>query len=117
MSFGSGGQNNASSGSGDFVGIANSTGNLLVPPGYVSDSPLSDTATYDNQTFTSLGVTPRDPGVYEWRWGRGANQNFTLDIVAGAVPEPSTWAMMLLGFAGLGLVGYRKAGQPASACV
>jgi PEP-CTERM motif len=25
------------------------------------------------------------------------------------VPEPSTWAMMLLGFAGLGLVGYRRA--------
>lgn len=26
---------------------------------------------------------------------------------SGAIPEPSTWAMMLLGFAGLGLVGYR----------
>ena len=26
-----------------------------------------------------------------------------------AVPEPSTWAMMLLGFAGLGFAGYRKA--------
>ncbi len=25
-----------------------------------------------------------------------------------AVPEPSTWAMMLLGFAGLGIVGYRS---------
>jgi probable HAF family extracellular repeat protein len=25
------------------------------------------------------------------------------------VPEPSTWAMMLAGFAGLGLVGYRRA--------
>jgi outer membrane lipase/esterase len=25
-----------------------------------------------------------------------------------AVPEPSTWAMMLLGFAGLGFFGYRK---------
>jgi Ice-binding-like/PEP-CTERM motif len=25
------------------------------------------------------------------------------------VPEPSTWAMMLLGFAGLGFVGYRQA--------
>jgi hypothetical protein len=24
-------------------------------------------------------------------------------------PEPSTWAMMLLGFAGLGFAGYRKA--------
>ena len=30
------------------------------------------------------------------------------------VPEPSTWAMMLLGFAGLGFAGYRraKAGRP-----
>ena len=25
----------------------------------------------------------------------------------GSVPEPSTWAMLLLGFAGLGIVGYR----------
>ncbi len=24
------------------------------------------------------------------------------------VPEPSTWAMMALGFAGLGFLGYRK---------
>jgi len=24
------------------------------------------------------------------------------------VPEPSTWAMMLLGFAGLGFTGYRR---------
>ena len=28
---------------------------------------------------------------------------------AGAVPEPSTWALMLLGFAGLGFAGYRRA--------
>jgi hypothetical protein len=28
---------------------------------------------------------------------------------SSAVPEPSTWAMMLIGFAGLGFVGYRQA--------
>jgi PEP-CTERM motif len=31
-----------------------------------------------------------------------------------AVPEPSTWAMMLLGFAGLGFAGYRKSHKAVS---
>lgn len=30
-------------------------------------------------------------------------------VGANAVPEPSTWAMILLGFGGLGFMGYRKA--------
>ena len=30
-----------------------------------------------------------------------------------AVPEPSTWAMMLLGFAGLGFMAYRRKSKPA----
>jgi PEP-CTERM motif len=33
---------------------------------------------------------------------------------AGAVPEPSTWAMILLGFVGLGLVGYGGTRKTAS---
>ena len=32
---------------------------------------------------------------------------FILDDNVTAVPEPSTWAMMLLGFAGLGYAGFR----------
>jgi len=32
--------------------------------------------------------------------------------VAGAVPEPSTWAMMLLGFAGIGFMAYRRKSKP-----
>ena len=83
-----------------------------MPRDYVSDSPLSGASTWDNQTFASLGVTP---GVYEWTWGTGANQNFTLDIgVTPAVPEPSTWAMMLFGFAGLGYAGHRASRKSAA---
>ena len=106
LNFGAGSTQDASSGSGDFVGIEGGLlHELVVPSGYVSDSALSDTATYTGQTFSSLGVTP---GVYKWTWGTGgANQTFTLDIKT-AVPEPSTWAMMALGFAGLGFFGYRK---------
>jgi hypothetical protein len=32
---------------------------------------------------------------------------------AGAVPEPSTWAMMILGFAGIGWMAYRRKSKPA----
>jgi hypothetical protein len=41
---------------------------------------------------------------------------FGFDLaIGGAVPEPSTWAMMLVGFAGLGFAGYRstRRGAPA----
>jgi len=33
--------------------------------------------------------------------------------VTSAVPEPSTWAMMLLGFVGLGFMAYRRKAKPA----
>jgi hypothetical protein len=32
-------------------------------------------------------------------------------IIAQAVPEPSTWAMMILGFIGLGFIAYRRSGS------
>ena len=44
---------------------------------------------------------PRQPGL----GGASAAANLSVTIV----PEPSTWAMMMLGFAGLGFAGYRKA--------
>jgi hypothetical protein len=43
--------------------------------------------------------------------------NAAFSLNGALVPEPSTWAMMLLGFAGLGFAGYRQArkARPASA--
>ena len=37
------------------------------------------------------------------------NNAFEFDM---AVPEPATWAMMTLGFAGLGFAGFRRNGRP-----
>jgi len=33
---------------------------------------------------------------------------FSQTMLGTVVPEPSTWAMMLLGFAALGYAGYRR---------
>jgi hypothetical protein len=33
-------------------------------------------------------------------------------VNVAAVPEPSTWAMMILGFAGIGFMAYRKKSKP-----
>jgi hypothetical protein len=41
-------------------------------------------------------------------WPDGSSTGFSAVQVAPAVPEPSTWAMMLLGFAGLGFVFHRS---------
>jgi PEP-CTERM motif len=35
--------------------------------------------------------------------------------IAPAVPEPSTWAMMILGYAGIGFMAYRRKSKPLMA--
>jgi hypothetical protein len=74
-------------------------GLLDVPTGYVSGNFLSDSSTYYQATFTTLGVTR---GTYVWTWGTGANQNFTLQIGSVGVPDGGS-TVSLLGFALLGL--------------
>jgi hypothetical protein len=44
------------------------------------------------------------------------NDQLILDVsftTVTPVPEPSTWAMMILGFAGVGFVAYRRKSKPA----
>jgi PEP-CTERM motif len=75
----------------------------------------------DTATFTGLGtetlssVLNPGPGPYSLQelfvihaTGVGAT-NLTIDLTSSTVPEPSTWAMMLLGFAGLAYAGFRRA--------
>jgi hypothetical protein len=40
------------------------------------------------------------------------NQTVVINF-ASAVPEPSTWALMILGFAGIGSIAYRRKSKPA----
>jgi hypothetical protein len=80
-SFGSGSPFSPSTASGDFVEMSGVGQQLFVPHHYVSDTPLSDSMTFNNATLATLGVTP---GTYVWIWGTGANQNFTL-VIPGAV--------------------------------
>jgi hypothetical protein len=101
-SFGTGGLTYATTGSGPIVGVNGYDGGIFLPSGYVSGSALTDTSTYDGQTFASLGVTP---GTYVWTW---ASDSFTLIISAPAsVPEPSALALLGTALAGLCLVQFR----------
>ena len=64
-----------------------------------------------NNPFTSGGTECGDPNSYLF-WDAvhptsAAGELIAADAYAKVVPEPSTWAMMAIGFAGLGLAGAR----------
>jgi hypothetical protein len=62
---------------------------------------------------TNTGVRSQS-GAFGW----GLTSGSLTEIAVTPVPEPSTWAMMLLGFAGLGFAGYwasQAGGRRASA--
>jgi hypothetical protein len=102
--FGSGAGALPNTASGDFVGISGVALELFVPLNYISGAALSDSITFNNATFASLGVTP---GAYVWSWGNGANQRFTLRIGAVAVPDGGS-TVSLLGCALLGVAALRR---------
>jgi len=55
-----------------------------------------------------------DPAHIELFDGRLlAPDDFGMLTISPAVPEPSTWAMMILGFAGIGFTAYRRKARPA----
>jgi hypothetical protein len=54
-----------------------------------------------------LDINPPDTA------GFGPDAGPLTSFTVTAVPEPSTWAMMVLGFAGVGFMAYRRKSKPA----
>jgi hypothetical protein len=65
-------------------------------------------------TGTSATIQFKDLAVEFPNNGDVGLDNVALDV-RGAVPEPSTWAMMLIGFAGLGYMAFRRKAVTAQA--
>jgi hypothetical protein len=79
--------------------------------GTVIGSITNSALTYPTWTLLSYSVTGTgtDSITIEGYSNSGYNAADDISVVAGsAVPEPATWAMMLAGFVGLGLLGYRR---------
>jgi hypothetical protein len=111
--FGLGNVTPATTSSGPSVGfVAPVFSTLTVPLGYVSDTLLATSMdVFDNATLASLGATP---GTYLWTWGTGADQNFTIEVVA-TTPLPTTLPLFAGGLGVLGLLGWRRKRKAASA--
>jgi hypothetical protein len=63
----------------------------------------------DNQLVRISGLAPFTQ--VEFSSTRNA---FEFSLGAAAIPEPSTWAMMLAGFAGVGFLGWRGSRKTAA---
>lgn len=67
--------------------------------------------------FGNLGALSGRTGIIAFDDGGNPGDADYDDLVVrfhvSAVPEPATWAMMLLGFAGIGFLAYRRKSKPA----
>jgi hypothetical protein len=75
--------------------------------------------TWKLETLSGIFAGPTTPighGFVELL-GYGGNGDTVLfdnvHVTVSAVPEPATWAMMILGFMGVGFVAYRRKSKPA----
>jgi hypothetical protein len=118
-----------------FNGVAETIGNISV------NDPGVPTFAFTNIQFTQFdGSTitsgPQDNGEFNMVITAAGGQTFdtisffhfqsgspfgsvvrdlSFEVAEGisAVPEPSTWAMMILGFAGIGFMACRRKSKPA----
>ena len=103
---------------GDFLWLSAPRG--IVPPGTPFPPGFTDLQSWTRDEMLDpdwLRVGTDIVGPPPLGGGAAPTFNEAFSLNGSVVPEPSTWAMMLLGFAGLGFAAYRRASQacPASA--
>lgn len=113
-------QSNMSLSTGNYVVSFLLAGNMRgAPPQTTTISIGSQSFTLtlpSNQGYTQFTHTFTDAsGFLSFVESGPASQQGSLlaDVSVSNVPEASTWVMMVLGFAGLGFAGYRRAGRAA----
>jgi hypothetical protein len=101
-----------------FTLIGTAEGSFTITPSNLSSG--GDIKTGSTGSITDMNLVENTPssgdfisvfthtlGVFNQNDHDVDPENFTTSLVA-PVPEPSTWAMMLLGFAGIGAMTYRR---------
>jgi hypothetical protein len=94
-----------------FANSSKLVGNTLTSPGASLGTQTPGQSTvFGGDVFLNAGGTlsfavNNDGSVF--------NDSTGLTATISAIPEPSTWAMMLLGFAGLAFKAYRRKTKPA----
>jgi hypothetical protein len=98
----------------DFTGIGNNA-NQIASLGFdngalanINTASSGGTASNEHLQVFSIGSSGYQLSAYP---GVGFNGSGSFSASAGvvaAVPEPSTWAMMILGFCGVGFMAYRR---------
>jgi hypothetical protein len=86
----------------------------IVPPGTPFPPGFTDLQSWTRDDNPAGNIQPDWLRVGTDIVGAGSF-NATFSLNGSVVPEPSTWALMLLGFAGLGFAGYRHAKRAGAA--
>ena len=97
-----------------YAEVGHSTGPELYNLIYTHDTNAPDVTSLD----TSYSYTFANPGGAIGSAGNSGIFSFGTDnltllsetVTVAPVPEPSTWAMMIVGFCGLGFLAYRRRG-------
>jgi hypothetical protein len=97
-----------------WLGGYNSSNSAVAPQPWVQPAGgvLQDLSySWGNITGTPNWIWPSDPSSSSNQFNTCGycTVDFSVAITSvGGVPEPSTWAMLLLGFAGIGFIAYRR---------